>query len=277
MSGPRQWFNAHVESTLAQIDLGALAPLARDALAELLAREDPAVVGIVLTGSAGRGMATIRSDVDVFVVREESGADRTVGRSSTIDEIPVTLAELETTAPYGSPGWGYRWSFAWAPVLRDETGGRLETAVRRQATVSDEEARAILLGDAARLDGFINLAYRALKHHRDGRPWAARLDCAEVMPWLLDVVFTLEGRVRPYNKFLAWELRTHPLAGADWQREPLLGLLTVMLDGSETALRELFGAVERACRARDERDGGSALGEVIDSWEPEALRLLRGV
>jgi hypothetical protein len=26
------------------------------------------------------------------------------------------------------------------------------------------------------------------------------------MPWLLDVIFTLEGRVRPYHKYLSWEL-----------------------------------------------------------------------
>ena len=60
----------------------------------------------------------------------------------------------------------------------------------------------------------MNFAYRALKSHRDGRPLEARLDAAESLAWLLHVVFTLAGRLRPYNKYLPWELREHPLGGA---------------------------------------------------------------
>ncbi|WP_148613148.1 hypothetical protein [Nocardioides rubriscoriae] len=73
------------------------------------------------------------------------------------------------------------------------------------------EARSILTsGD--RLDGFVNFAYRALNSDRDGRPLERRLDSAEAVAWLLDTVFVMEGRVRPYNKYLAWELHEHPLA-----------------------------------------------------------------
>ena len=41
----------------------------------MLAREDPAILGIVLTGSAARGMATEHSDVDVFVVLTDDAAE----------------------------------------------------------------------------------------------------------------------------------------------------------------------------------------------------------
>jgi len=37
------------------------------------------------------------------------------------------------------------------------------------------------------------------------------------VPWLLDVVFTLAGRVRPFNKYLPWELAEHPLDVPEWQ------------------------------------------------------------
>ncbi len=45
----------------------------------------------------------------------------------------------------GSRGWGFRWSFARAPVLLDRTGGRLPAALLRQATITDGEAESILI------------------------------------------------------------------------------------------------------------------------------------
>ena len=115
-------------------------------------------------------------------------------------------------------------------MLRDETGGRVTEAVRRQATVDDAEQRWILV-DQDRLDGYVNFAYRSLKNARDGRPLEARLDAAESVPWLLDVVFTLAGRLRPYNKYLPWELREHPLACPEWSAEAFLPEIERMLAG----------------------------------------------
>jgi predicted nucleotidyltransferase len=83
---------------------GSLPDAALQALAEVTSREDLAIVGIVLTGSAARGMATEHSDVDVIVVRDESESEsvREATRSSAIEEIPLTLKELETIKPVGS-------------------------------------------------------------------------------------------------------------------------------------------------------------------------------
>jgi hypothetical protein len=253
---------------------GLIPDAALRALGELTAREDPTIVGIVLTGSAARGMATEHSDVDVIVVRDEGGSDRKVTRSSAIDEIPMTLAELETVRPIGSDGAWNRWSFAWAQVLRDSSGGRVSDAVCRQAMLSDQEIHDLLIG-RSRLDEFINFAYRALKSHRDGRTEAARLDSTESVASMLDVVFALSRRVRPYNKYLAWELSEHPLTGAEWQDGHVLRHVNGLLDGSEAVVRESFLAVERACRAHDQRLGQGVMSEVIDAWAGE-LGLLRG-
>jgi hypothetical protein len=136
------------------------------------------------------------------------------------------------------------------------------------------EARRMLLhGD--QLDGYVNMAYRALKSERDGRRLESRLDAAESVPWWLDVVFTLEGRVRPYNKYLAWELREHPLSVAEWSAERLLPQVEAILDGDADALRAAYAVVERECLAWDERHGGHDLQELIESWGEE-LAVLRG-
>lgn len=243
------------------------------ALEEILDREDPDIIGVVLSGSAARGLATKWSDVDVYVVRVDgTRASDQVLRSAAVDEVPVTLSELEQPAPFGSDGWWFRWSFAWAQVLRDDTGGAVAAAVHRQATLTPDEQDNIL---ADRLDGYINFVYRALKADRDGRSLERRLDAAESLPWLLDVVFALSGRVRPYNKYLPWELREHPLAVQEWSAQVLLPQLEAMLDGEPTTLREVFAVVERECGRFDTYRGRDALGSTIDSWGAE-LGILRG-
>jgi len=246
----------------------------RRSLDELRTRHDPDIIGLILTGSAARGMATEHSDVDVYVVlADDARPGRTTQRSRAVDEIPVGLTELEDVPAYGTVGWWSRWSFAWAQVLRDETGGRVAEAVRRRANLTEAEQRAILT-DHDRLDGWLNFAYRALKSDRDGRPLQRRLDAAESVPWLLDVVFTLAGRVRPYNKYLSWELAEHPLDVPEWQAGVLLPTLERTLDGDPAALRETFTVVDRQCREYDVATGTTLLGDIIDGWGSE-LELFR--
>jgi hypothetical protein len=229
-------------------------------------------LGLVLSGSVGRGVATERSDVDVYVVLTDTAMrGRSTSHSAMVDEIPVALSDLERVPPFGTGGWWFRWSFAWAPVLLDRTDGQLGSALRRQATVTTDEAESILVSHD-RLDGWLNYAYRALKNDRDGRELECRLDAAESMPWLLDVIFTLAGRVRPYHKYLPWELRQHPLLG--WHVEDLLALLTATLDGDLSAIRATFERVESLCVAFDSERPKPVLGPIIDGWGDE-LHLLR--
>jgi Nucleotidyltransferase domain len=254
---------------------GALSPAARAALQELVDRDDPAILGLVLSGSAARGMATDHSDVDVYVILTDAAAEgRETSHSPAIDEIPHTVGDLEDRPAWGGGEWGYRWGLAHARVLRDDTGGRITEAVRRHALVDPAEARGMLL-EGDQLDGYVNLAYRALKSDRDGRLLERRLDAAESVHWWLDVVFTLEGRVRPYNKYLAWEVREHPLSVPEWSAERLLPQVEAVLDGDADAVRAAYAVVERECLAWDERHGGHDLHELVEEWGDE-LALLRG-
>lgn len=116
---------------------GWLTPAQQDSLVRLVARNHAAhgedLLGIVLSGSAGRDYATERSDLDVMVVlTDEAASARRTDRAPDVDEIPVAWTGLLTVAPFGTEDWWYRWSFAWAPVLLDRTGGDLPEAVRRQ-------------------------------------------------------------------------------------------------------------------------------------------------
>ncbi|MBS2938318.1 nucleotidyltransferase domain-containing protein [Nocardioides sp. J2M5] len=246
----------------------------RSTLEALAARNEAdhgdGLLGLVLSGSAGRAYATEHSDLDVAVVlTDDAAAGRSTTHSPEVDEAVDAWSELCELPPFGSPGWWFRWSYAWAPVLLDRTGGELTAAVRRQATLDPAEVDAVLI-EHDRLDGWLNFAYRALKNDRDGRPLETRLDAAESVAWLLDVVFALAGRVRPYNKYLPWELRTHPLDA--WPADDLLALVTRMLDGDVSALREVFPRVRAECAAHDARRGHDRTTAMIEGWGTE-LRL----
>lgn len=248
----------------------------RDLIAALLERNEhehgEGLLGLVLSGSAGRGLATERSDVDIYVVlTDDAIQQRGIARSTEVDEIPIALSALERVPPFASADWWFRWSFAWAPVLLDRTEGRIARAAGRQATLGLDEHDVVLI-EHYRLDGWINYAYRALKSDRDGRARERRLDAAESMPWLLDVVFTLAGRVRPYHKYLPWELREHPLT--DWPRGTLLDLLERTLDGDPAAIRDTFSRVESLCEAHDAERDRETLHSVIQGWGQE-LTLFR--
>jgi len=253
---------------------GWLTPAQRATLVSLAERNDAAhgddLLGLVLSGSAARDLATEHSDLDMIVVlADEAAAGRSTAKSREVDEAVDSWSELRAVPTFGTEDWWYRWSYAWAPVLLDRTGGALADAVRRQATLSPEEADGVLI-DHDRLDGWLNFTYRALKDDRDGRRLEARLDAAESVPWLLDVVFAMAGRVRPYNKYLPWELRTHPLDG--WPADDLLGLVERTLEGDVDAIRETFARVRPACSSYDAARGHTLTTDMVEGWGEE-LRL----
>lgn len=104
-----------------------LSPPQRAALVELVERNDRAhgydLLGIVLSGSAGRNYATEHSDLDVMVVlADDAAASRTTVRSPDVDEIPERWSHLLTVAPFRTEAWWMRWCCAWAPVARTQAG-----------------------------------------------------------------------------------------------------------------------------------------------------------
>jgi hypothetical protein len=214
------------------------------------AAADDSVLGLVLFGSVARGMGTAHSDVDVFVV---VGADRggwVTSRTAELDTVVLTVDELA----HREDRW-QRYSYRGARVLFDRAGGRVGELVAAQGTLTAQETDA---WSREYLDGYVNFAYRAAKSRRDGRDDLARLDEIELVSWFLWALFAMHGRVRPYNKYLRWELSTYPLP-LPWTADELVATLT-------DRPAAMFGGLERIARAR-------GFGDVLDGWDD--LHLLR--
>lgn len=223
-----------------------------------VARARDEVVGMYVFGSRGRDfMVDERSDWDVCVVLADAAARVEFSREfplehgARVEIVAVTLDDLRGNA---SEHW--RYAAAHADVVVDKTGGELPQVVAEQESLPVGTRDAVV---REALDGYINQTYRSLRY-------GTRLDAAEAIPYALRTIFALENRVRPYNKYLEWELRHHPLAG--WAADELLPLLERLLTGDAEAQHELFRRIEEVAR----REG---FGDVVGGWEPD-VRWLRG-
>jgi predicted nucleotidyltransferase len=219
------------------------------------ARDDDNALGLVVSGSRGKGAyISDRSDWDVYVVVHERPPGWRHERGERIEPVFVTLEGLRD-----QPEWN-RYAFAHVEPVLDKTG--------EIASIVAELGRRDPATAGGWLDAYTNSYYRSLRNDRLGLALASRLDASESVPWWLEFLFTAHGRVRPYNKWLRWELETHPL-GEPWSTETILPLLGgIVANGAVDEQRALFRLTEPFARER-------GFGDVIDGWEPD-VEFLRG-
>ena len=223
-----------------------------------VARSREEILGLYVFGSRGRNfMVDERSDWDVCVVLADPEARKQFDREfpfahgAQVEITSATLDELrDSSSEHG------RYAAAHADVVLDKTDGELTRAVAELESLPSGSRDSIV---REALDDYVNQTCRSLRY-------GTRLDAAEAIPAALRTIFALENRVRPYNKYLEWELRHHPLG--DWTADELLPLLDRVLTGEPAAQRDLFNRIEPLARS----DG---YGDVIDGWEPD-VEWLRG-
>lgn len=247
--------------------MNAQQPLTYDAFVELAAA-GPTVVGLVLKGSrAHEGMTTEHSDHDLYVVLAD-GATTALARFTghRTPELDLVILSLDEFRAAGMPGFE-RYALARARIVLDRLDGGIAQILVSKARLDADEA---FRKAGEWLDAYANSVYRSVKNDRDGHALAARLDAADSIRFLLELLFTVDRRPRPrprpYNKYLQWELARFPLPGWD------TGMLLDTADrisgmGDVSTQRRLFAQVEAVAR----RAGHSA---VLDAWG-EDLDLMR--
>jgi hypothetical protein len=229
---------------------------------------DPLVVGVVVFGSRAAGpYAEDRSDVDAFVVVDASEDE--AGRWQTAHGSPVEVwaVTLHAFRKHGLPGDPTAWNrpaFLRARVDLDKSDGEIAHIVDRKRRLDPEEARTLA---AVALDDAINSIYRGLRNLEGGRVLAGRLDALESVAPLLTCVFALERRVRPFNKWLEYELDQEPLSTAAFS-ELTARIGALIGDPTPGRLRAAFRMLEEPAR-------NAGHGPVIDGWEPD-VAWLRG-
>jgi len=235
------------------------------------ARADERVLGLVLTGSCGRGVFVREdSDWDVRLVVSGDALSGCEERYETPHGSPVEVAvySLEQFVQAGEIGSANEWdrySYVHTQVVLDKDGTIAEHVARKSVLPADEA-----LDFAARaLDGYINAYHRSAKNAGAGLSVEAHLDAAESVGPFLTTLFAVHQRVRPFNKYLRWELESFPLGDELWSAGALLPRLeAIVATGALATQASLFRDVEALAR----RHG---LGYVVDSWRRD-VALLRG-
>ncbi|MFB7739502.1 hypothetical protein ACFC08_35180 [Streptomyces sp. NPDC056112] len=237
--------------------------IAYDAFVEL-AVADSAVVGLVLKGSrAHEGMTTEHSDHDLYVVLAD-GATTALTRFTghRTPELDLVILSLDEFRAAGMPGFE-RYALARARIVLDRLDGVIAQILADKARLDADEA---FREAGESLDAYANSLYRSVKNDRDGHTLAARLDAADSIRFLLELLFALDRRPRPYNKYLEWELARFPLPG--WDTGMLLDAADRIAGmGDVSTQRRLFAQVEAVARQ-------AGHGAVLDAWG-EDLHLMR--
>lgn len=235
------------------------------------ARADPRVVALFVYGSRGKGRPTAHSDHDFGLIVAEPAVDAWRARLAALDPAVFdgrvfSMAAFEAWAAWDGPERWVRYALEGAPVLFDRSG-QIRGLIEAKARVPPAEREAFI--DQS-LDHFINQVYRCAKCRRDGDRFAARLEAIQAIAPLLDALFALDGgRMRPYAKYLTWELGARPPGALPFPAADFLARLERLLAGDDlAALQELLGALKPNC---------PALGHdaVFDAWG-EALPWMLG-
>lgn len=212
------------------------------------AQSDERIIGFVLGGGRGKGFSTKNSDYDILVI--VSDADRNECTEAyqkehysteAIDIRVFSLTEFRAYAVWGTSEHVYAYNFTHLKAEIDRTG-EIQKIMKEKGRIPKSEVHSYT---ADQLDGFINGYYRALKNGRDKNRFASHLDASESLPFLVGALFGREGRLKPYNKYLEWELKQHPLEDIPWDSQTLVGhLKEVLATGSIETLKEMYKAVE---------------------------------
>lgn len=227
------------------------------------AETDPDVIGFVLGAGRGKGFATEFSDYDISVVAKDDRKKECQGKyekyylTEIIDICVCTLSEFRNSDGWGTEEEPYRYGYAYIIAQVDKTG-EIQKIINEKGRIPSNAVRPFV---SKQLDGYINLYYRSLKNYRDGNMTAAHLDGVESMFYLLNIVFGIEGRLRPYNKFLEWDIKEHPLKLLPWQADDFIEKVKkIMTTGDIEFQKEIFRKICELFK----KEG---YGEVIDGWK----------
>lgn len=226
------------------------------------ARADSNVLGLLLLGGRGKGQATEYSDYDAELIVKDiaaASAYKKYEEKDVVDTInPMALEQFRMHATWGGSDAWDRYAYAHNKAVIDKTNGEIQRIIDEKGVVPAGKIRALV---EENIGGYMNAVYRALKNFRDGNLLASKLDAAESLPYLLTALFGSEGRLRPYNKFLRWELEQYPIADLPFGAEDFLAKVgQIVTTGDVVAQKELFRTFISYFRAK-------GFTKTIDSWE----------
>lgn len=209
------------------------------------AQQDNRILGIILAGGRGKGMATENSDYDVILVtRDEDllSVKNDYPKTEYIDSLPHAISDFRERAKMGTRTEYDKYTFTHVTAILDRNG-EIQNLINEKGILDPIEATKIAK-DA--LGGYLNMLYRSLKNFRDGNNLAGLLDASETVPRIIKFIFAIENRVAPFNKFLLWELTNYPLSKFPLEtKDFLFKIESILTKGDIETQKELLKIIRQ--------------------------------
>ena len=226
------------------------------------AKADNNIVGLFLVGSRGKGFENEHSDYDVKIITNDEITEAykkelATLKSEDIDLVVKSLSDLKSYAEWGSLSAWDRYTFSHVKTLVDKTG-EIQKLIDRKGIIPEKEKHEFIY---EALDGYINHVFRSVKCFRNQNITGARIEASASIPYLLDVVFAVEGRLKPFYGYLEKELNSYPLEKLPWKNaEFIQKILLIISSANLITQQEMLKTVEVLLR----KEG---FGKVFDDYE----------
>jgi len=234
------------------------------------AEADKNIAGVILAGSRARCMQNANSDWDVYIIfnnvitsKEIDDYKKSYWESYKDFKLDISNKALQTVAEFShyaeldSDYYWDRYNLVHAKLEIDKTNGEIIRLLSKINTVTPREQKQIVdftLGD------YISLVYRSMKSYELGKLHAAIVDAAESIRFMLTSLFAFYSRVRPFNKYLEWEINNYPLADFKWDTNEFMEMLSKIIRDADMAIQQkLYLEIEKMARAR-------GFGYKYDAW-----------
>lgn len=228
-----------------------------------LAKRDKNIIGFILNGSRGKGFGNHDSDYDCTIIVKndilEEYEEKFLNLPDGIELRVFSIESFSRHAKWGSDeAWDrYNWTHLKATV--DKMNGKIQELIDEKGHIPAECVEEFI---SSSLDYYINQVYRSIKCLREGKMFCYRLEAAESITPLLNALFALhDNRLRPYYKYIRWEVKKFPLYKLPWTGEEFLQMIMKILkDGGYINQQEILREVKKIfCSA--------GYDQVFISWE----------
>lgn len=225
------------------------------------AKTDKNIIGFFLVGSRGKGFESEHSDYDIVIITKDKAtkkvkAEFSKNKFENIELIVMSLSEFKKYAEWGSEFAWDRYNFWRVKALIDKTG-EVQKLINEKGAIPESERHNFIAGT---LDNYINCVFRSVKCFSNNNILGARLEASASIPSLLDLIFGLENRPKPFLGYLEKELKTYPLKKLSWKsKEFLKKILLVLSTADVKAQQEILKTMEKLLR----KEG---FGKVFDEW-----------
>jgi hypothetical protein len=226
------------------------------------AKTNPDIIGFFLGGSRGKGFQNSHSDYDIRMIVKNKVA-KTYQKKyekmkfEEIDLVLIGLSEFRKYALWNSPESWDRYDFTHVKALVAKTG-EIQKLIDGKGSIPKDKKRDFIVYN---LDAYINAVFRSVKCFRNRNETGARLEASTSIPYLLDLVFGLHSRPKPFYGYLDRELKAYPLKKLPWSGKRFSKMIqNILVTADLKTQQKILKTIEKLFRSE-------GFGNVFDGWE----------